>query len=222
MRQREVIHLLGKLAHLRRSRLADHLRRLLDRDVLVVLAELRLCRRREEHLRKPLAQLEALGQHVAAHNTALLVVDPARAGNVAADNRLDRHHVELAHEHAPALEQRRVLLARLGHLVHVVGDHVVLALEAARGEVAQPEGGELVEDFALSGHAVLHHDVEGGEAVGDHEEQPLAVDLEDITHLALAELFERRQLAGREQGAGSVVDRKGGGIGGDDFFVGHH
>ena len=92
----------------------------LDVDRLVV-ALLRLGRRREDRLRQLLGLLQARRQLDARDPAGRLVVLPARAGDVAAHDALDRQHLEL-------LDAQRAAAQLVGHAVgggdQVVGDDV--------------------------------------------------------------------------------------------------
>mmetsp|Transcript_22396 Transcript_22396/g.60074 ORF Transcript_22396/g.60074 Transcript_22396/m.60074 type:complete len:309 (+) Transcript_22396:453-1379(+) len=154
----ELIDLLCDRRHRRARRLAQDLVAPLDGDVLVVVAQLRLGRRREQRRRQLRAVLQARGQRVAADAARLLVVDPPRPRDVPADDRLHRQHRQLAHEHRTAVDDRLVLAAALGHLVDVRGDHVVG--DALGLEQLHPEDGQLRQDLALARNTILHHHVE--------------------------------------------------------------
>ena len=58
----------------------------------------------------------------------LLVLLPARAGQVAAHHALDGQDLDLADQHAAALELLGVVRERLGQIRDLVGEQVVLDL----------------------------------------------------------------------------------------------
>ena len=146
--------------------LADELGRLLARDVLVVPFD-RLRRRREDRLGELVRLLQALGQLVPADLAARAVVLPARAGEVAAHDALDRQHLE------PAALHRAAVVAD--------GEHVV---RDDRREEREPVAGEAGQDAALVRDLGRQDDVEGRDAVGGDEQQALVVDLVDVADLA--------------------------------------
>src|SRR5439155_13325884 len=88
--------------HLEQPRLADQLGRLLARDVLVV-SRLRLRGRREDRLGKLVRLAQAFGQSMPTDFAASAVVLPARPGEIAADDALDREHLETAALHRAAV-----------------------------------------------------------------------------------------------------------------------
>ena len=108
---------------------------------------------------------------MAADGAGLAVVLPAGAGQIAADDDLDREHVE-----APALERAAVVAER----EQVIRDE----LPGAR----EPEGGEAGEHAALVGNLGREDDVEGRDAVGGDEQQPLVVEGVELAHLAAPEV----------------------------------
>ena len=132
----------------------------------LVVAGLRLRRRREDRLRQSLRLPQPLGQSLAADLAALPIALPARPGEVPADDALDREH----------LEPSALGGAPVGAKVEqVVGDDV-----ARPGE---PEAGEAREDAALVGDLGRKHDVEHGDSVAGDEEQPVVVEREQLAYL---------------------------------------
>ncbi len=182
----QLVHPLGQLLHTLRHLLAHQSRRLGGGDVLIVIAELGLRRRREERRRQPRAPLQPARQDVPTHRARRLVIRPARACDVPADDRFDRQHLQPTHEHRAPLEQRRVAADTLGHLIHLISDEVVLKSQLRRGEVAQPEACQLCQHLALARNAVQHHHIERRDAVGRDDEQRLRVDFKQVAHLPLA------------------------------------
>jgi hypothetical protein len=117
-RDREAAQLLQQRA------VADDLRGAVEVHVLVVVADLRLRGGREDRVGKLLRLLETLRQLDPADLAARLVVLPARAGDVAAHDALDRHHLEPLDEHGAATE----LLRHLGERDQVVRAHLACAV----------------------------------------------------------------------------------------------
>ena len=76
-----------------------------------------LGRRREDRLGQLLALAEARRQRHAAHGPGLPILLPARAGQVAAHDALDRHHVSLAHQHGSARPGRPAAAANAGPML---------------------------------------------------------------------------------------------------------
>ena len=106
-----------------------------------------------------------------ADGTVTLVIGPPRACDEAAYDRFHRQHLQLVHEHRPALNHRRVLRARLGHRRNVGGYEMVLNTVGL--QVPQPELRDLVQNLALARDSILHDHVKSRDAVGDDDEQAL-------------------------------------------------
>ena len=127
--------------------------------------------------------LSLLGQADAAHLARGLVFLPAGAGEIAADDALDR-------DDPGPLDQHRTLVEELAmggeggrELVRVGGDEVIGADEL--GEV-EPEPRQLRQDLALEGDERGQDVVEGRDAVrGDDQE--LVADFIDVPDLAFLE-----------------------------------
>src|ERR1700732_1199125 len=77
----------------------------LETDVLIVSADLRLGRRREQRLRQPPGQLQSRRQGDPAHPPARLVVLPAGADEIAAHYRLDGQRLQPPADHPPPGQQ---------------------------------------------------------------------------------------------------------------------
>src|ERR1019366_7373702 len=86
-RNRGVAHPLGQAA------VADRRTRALEIDVLVVVAQRGLRRRGEQRLGQPLGFAQPTRQRDPADRAAALIVAPARAREVAADNAFDREYL---------------------------------------------------------------------------------------------------------------------------------
>ncbi len=145
---------------------ADQLGSLLARDVLVV-ARLRLRRRREDRLGQLLRLDEPLRQPVPADLAGREVVLPARAGEVAAHDALDRQHVE-----PPALHRARVR----AQLQEVVRHELARPREPERGQAR--EHAPLVRDVGGQ------DDVEGRDPVARDEQEALLVECVDLADLS--------------------------------------
>ena len=117
----------GRALDLVQAFLADERGRRRAVDVLVVAAR-RLGRRREDRLGQLLRLGEPVGEPVAAHLAGRPVVLPARAGEVAAHDALDRQHLE-----PPALGRAAVGAQR----EQVVRDQLARAREPEPGEPGQ-------------------------------------------------------------------------------------
>ncbi len=102
---------------------ADQIGTLLETDVLVVLTDLCLGRRREDRLWQPLGHLQAGRQRYAAHAAGALIVLPAGTDQVATHDRLDGQRLE-SPDHRGAGRDRASLID--------VRQHV---LQAQRGQV---------------------------------------------------------------------------------------
>ena len=173
----ERVELQRRVAHLLRHLPADEVDGRLERDVLVVVADGGLGRRREERLREPAGLDEALRQVDPAHLAGLLVVLAPRPGEVAAHDGLHRQRLGPVHDHRPAGEVPVLRVGAERVRVHqVVGDDGVGLLE--------PEVGDLGEHGALVGDRRRQDDVEGGEAVADDDEHLVGRVLVDVAHLA--------------------------------------
>ncbi len=86
-----LVDLEGQVANLRGDVLADDLAATLERDVLVVVADLGLRGRREQRLGKLGGLGQTLGQLDAADGAVLVIGLLARTGQIAADDALDRN-----------------------------------------------------------------------------------------------------------------------------------
>ncbi|KUI56146.1 hypothetical protein VP1G_03445 [Cytospora mali] len=155
-RQRQLLHPL-RLLHI-----PNDLGRLLRRDVLVVLAQLGLGGGRVDGaLGQGLALLEPGGHGHAAHGAVLLVLDPRGPRDVAAHDGLDGEHLELAHLHAAAAHEAR-LLGREAVRRRLQADEVRPEVGDLVRQHAEPEGADHGEDGAAPRDAVVHDYVVGG------------------------------------------------------------
>ena len=123
---------------------------------------------RKDRPGQPVGLAQARGQRDAADAAGLLVVLPAGAGEIAADDTLDGKHAGSPDDHASAGELGKIRVKGSGKAGGVGGEDVV------GGEVTEqvePEERELGEDPALVGDAAAEDVIEGGDAVGGDEEQ---------------------------------------------------
>ena len=108
-----------------------------------MIADFRLGAGRIDGFRQLIAFFQARRQLDPAYSAVLLIAGPAAAGDVAADDALNRKHGQLFAHHAVAV--KAVLTEKLGHIGDVRADHVV-------GEdilcVIEPEPGHLGQDSA--------------------------------------------------------------------------
>ena len=149
---------------------ADDLGGPIEVDVLVVLADLGLGRRREDRLGKAVGLPQPGRELDPAHRARLAVLAPSRAGQVSAHHAFDRVHVE-----APDADRPPATSSGTSSEMKWFGHR-------SRGAV-EPEHGHLVQDPPLVGDGVGHDHVVGGDPVrGDH--QQVAVDLVHLAHLA--------------------------------------
>ena len=123
------------------------------------------------------------GQRVAADLAGGEVVLPARAGEVAADDALDRQHLE-----PPALGRAAVLAQR----EQVVRDELACPRE--------PEAREPGQHAALVGDLRRQDDVEGRDAVARDEQQALVVERVELADLAAADVQGFRHVTGSSFG----------------------
>ena len=140
-------------------------------DVLVVVTDLGLGGRGEDRLRQLGRLGEALGQLDTADGAVLPVLLEPGAGEVAADDTLEREHLQLAADHRAAEDLLRDPL-----IVGGTGE-VVREVQGVEEEVAhRSEDASLVRDVGVQDVVV------GGDPVGGHHEEGDVVDLVDLAH----------------------------------------
>src|SRR5215211_1594536 len=184
MRRAELVYRYRQAAQLLQQRaVADDLSGAVEVDVLVVVANLGLGRRREDRLGQLLRLLEPVRQLDPADGAARLVVLPARARDVAAHDALDRHHLQ-------PLDQHRAPAEILGHVGH--GDQVVRADLAG---ALEPEGSEPGEHLALVRDRRRVDDVVGRDPVRGDQQQAILAHGVDVPHLPAGEVFESGRFA---------------------------
>ena len=134
---------------------------------------------------------QALGQHVPADLAGREVVLPARAGDVAAHDALERQHLE-----PPALGRAAVVAQR----EQMVRDDVLRPRE--------PEAGEPGEHAALVRDLGGKDDVEGRDAVARDEQQPLVVECVDLADLSACDVCGLRHALAPLRGCGDGRRRR--------------
>src|SRR4029078_418858 len=112
---------------------------------------------------------EPRGQRVTANRAGCRVVLPAGSRQVAANDALDRQHLE-----PPALGRASV---------RAESEQMVLTDLSGAGE---PESGQAREDTTLVGYVGRQHDVERRDAVTGDEQQPLVVEGVELANLPAA------------------------------------
>ena len=151
---------------------------LLVGNVFVVIADFSLGGRGVDRLRQLVGLLQAFRQLYAAYGAVLLVACPAGTGDVAADDALDRQHVQLLAQHAVAVKLR--LLEVFRHVLDVYRNHVVR--DNVLGQI-EPELGHLSQNGALLLDGVLEDDIKAADAVGCYHNQAVSV-VVNLTNLA--------------------------------------
>ena len=161
------------------------------RNVFIMVAQFGLGGRRKDRLRQFLGLLQPRRQGNPADGAGGLIILPAGANQVTADHRLDRQCPEFPDHNGTALQQgalRRVVdhiaQAQFGELV---GDHVL--------QPVKPEIGDRCEDLALFRDGIGQDAIEGGDAIGGHDQHVLRVDVIDVAHLATSAKGEGTQVA---------------------------
>jgi hypothetical protein len=176
---------------------AQHLPHAAHRDVLV-MAALGLGRGTEDRRIEPVAFLQAGRQLLAGQRAVLGIFPPGRAREIAADHAFDRKDRAAPAQHGPAGELIAMWLqGRHGgrDLVGVGRDHV---MPHGVAELAKPPGAHLRQHRALHRDRLGHHHVVSAHPVRRHQQQPVALDLVDVAHLAAGDPPER-QIARRHQ-----------------------
>jgi hypothetical protein len=129
--------------------LTHNLDSLVTRDVLVMLALLSLGRGSPDWLLELLRLLKTLGHRHAVDSAVLLVLGPSRAGDVAADDGLERHDLVAADLHAALVELRAGFRGNVGGEVRA--EEVGLERGHPCGDEVEPVGGELCEESTFGG-----------------------------------------------------------------------
>jgi hypothetical protein len=124
----------------------------------------------KDGLGKPVGFAEAAREFNAADCSGLLIVLPARAGEVAADNAFDRKHFGSLDHHAAPVQLREKGLEFAGKMCGIRGDEMVWNDGL---EEVEPKEGELGKYPAFVWYAAAQNVVKGRDAVGGDEEEPL-------------------------------------------------
>ena len=175
-----LVDLEGQVANLRGDVLTHDLAATLERNVLVVVADLGLRGRREQRLGELGGLGQTLGQLNAADGAVLVIGLLARTGQITADDALDRNRLGLLDQHGAAYEVVTILGKLLGEIRRVDGDEVV---GNDVGKLIEPECRDAVENLSLKRNLVGENKVERRNAVGGDHQQVFA-GIIDITNLA--------------------------------------
>ena len=167
------------VANLSRNRWADQRDDLVVADVLVVLADGSLGRRREDWLRQPIGHAQARRQLDPADPPGALVVLPARADQVAAHHRLDRQRPQTLNDHRTAGEHGEFGRVMDPGRQFVVGEVIRHDVLRAR----EPEVRDLGQHAPLARDGVGQHDVKCGQPVGRDDQHVPGVELIEVAHL---------------------------------------
>ncbi len=185
-RDRVVAKLRRVLEALARELLLEVLDGLLEGNVLIVVADLRLRGRCVDGLRQLFRFLQALGKLDAAHGAVLAVALPAGAGDVAANDALHREHRELLHKHAVAFETGLPEILR--HILRIHRNHVVLH-DVLR--IIEPEFRHLGKHGTLLRNRVVENHIKAADAVRRNQNHVLTdvINLSDFSFLYRTKLF---------------------------------
>ena len=156
--------------------LFQDLYRLLEADVLVMIADFRLGAGRIDGFRQLIAFFQARGKFDPAYSAVLLIAGPAAAGDISPDDALNGDHPQFSAEHAAAV--KTLLTEELGHIVDIHTDHMVG--KDIAGQI-EPESGHLGQDLSLVDDLILQDDIKSGDAVGGDHDQVFACII-DLTY----------------------------------------
>ena len=120
-------------------------------------------------------------QQVRHHRAAAPVLRPARAGEVAAHHALGIDPLGPAHQHRAAGELGR--RAAAGGQVRRIGREEV-ASGPGRASRSNHQADSWVSSAALVGDRLVEDHVEGRQAIGRHQQQPVVADGVGLAHLA--------------------------------------
>jgi hypothetical protein len=143
---------------------------------------------REDRRRQLRRVLQARRQLHAADRAGLLVLLPAAAGEVAADDRLDRQRPQALDEHRAAAQLRALVVARDDARGIVAGEVVRHDVRKAR----EPGERHLRQHAALAWDRLLHDDVERAQAIARDHQQAVVADRVVVAHLAARDQRQRR------------------------------
>jgi len=168
----------------------DHL---VEADVLVVLALLCLRRRREDRFRQAITLAKAARQPDSADGAAFLVLLPARAGEIPADDGFDRKDLGGPADHDPPSD--RVELCKIGRLVPrppEIGrvcarqDREVSVEEMVWNDPCrfrEPEPRQACKNASLVRNHCRENYVERRDAVGCDHQEPAIVERREVSDL---------------------------------------
>jgi hypothetical protein len=162
----------------------------------LVVAARGLGRGREDRLGQPVSIAEAFGQRHAAHGSALLVLAPARPGQVPAYHELDGDDLSGPADHDPPRDLRPLGGVEPRHVGGVTGDDVV-ADDPQPADHLEPLDADLRKQPALAGDGRGQDHVKGADAIGGHDQQPrwsvrFGREAVDVADLALPSAWKRQ------------------------------
>ncbi len=139
---------------------------------------------REERLRQPLALAQADRQRDAADGAGSLVVLPAGAGEVAANDDLDREDLDASAEHHPPAQLRGRIGARDELRRQVFRSRAEEVIRDDSLGSREPEPRESRQHPALVRDLGRQDDVERRQPVRRDEQQPIVADGVEVANLA--------------------------------------
>src|SRR5215469_7624615 len=177
MRHSALVELQANGANLPRNFLADHLLRLLKRDIFIVPAH-GLRRGCENRFWQPPRFEQPVRERNAANSSGGAVILPSRARDVSPHHALNRQRVRLSHQHGPPCQFISKLVKRLGKLRradYVIGYDILQKVEPEKRK--QRKYASLIGNWRWQDH------VERREPVRGHDQQ-LVAQLVNVAHLA--------------------------------------
>src|SRR6478672_1383066 len=102
-----------------------------------------------------------------ANLTRGLIIFPAGAGKIPANNTFDRQRLGPANNHRTTSQLGTIWL-QLGRKLREVGGHKMIRRQL---NFLKPESRNLIQNRALERNRIGQNDVEGGKAIGRNEEQ---------------------------------------------------
>jgi hypothetical protein len=189
--------------------IADDLRHAGHRNVLV-MAGLRLRCGTEERRLEAIALAKSRRQNLSGKGARLAILLPCRASEIATDHALDGEDARSPTEHRPSAEKVAMAVERrdlVSDLIRVGAQHMMLHVAL---ESAQPPCGELRQDGTLRWNGLVHHHVEGTDAIGGDEQQAPIVDHIHVPNLP-APLEREREIRRRDGSHTRTSSRAGSG-----------
>ena len=156
----------------------------------------------EDWLRKAVGFAEATGEFDAADGAGLLIIFPAGAGEVAADDTLDGEHLRALDQHAAAIELPDKRLQFGGEVRCDRSDEMVR--NGGLQEV-EPEERQLRQYLPLVGNAAAEDMIKSRDAIGGDEEKFVVGERVDIADLAAGGEGKGTKV-GLEKGCGHHID----------------